>query len=602
MTITVKFVTQRSGGRVTVRPHDVTKTEILIGRSTECDAHLPDLRVGLQHARLILASGGAVIESVGERPVKVNGKVVQRAHLQIGENAEIRVGPYRLTLEPGDAGKPGEDGAALTVAIELVDPVTTAHRPEDEQRIFHVGSVLPGKRRMAWIAVAAILVVFLAWPLTQAFRPADARPATPGFAPDQLWLSGGMSLAHANLSDSCTACHQAPFVAVKDKVCLSCHLETRNHADPAVLARAAPQSSAFGSMLTAVQHTFGLEEERCGSCHKEHNGAQGVVPVDQKLCTDCHRDMDTRHQETALINVSDFKANHPEFRPTVVIEPGGLRPRFERIALNETPKENSGVKFPHDTHLEEGGAVSRMVRDLRPLYGAQTELSCENCHVADAGGVLFQPIRMEEHCSACHSLAFDKEEGRERLLPHGQPQEVIAVVRDFYLAKALETVAVEPQPAATRRRPGRGYELRENDRRQAAFENAQGRTLAKVREVFSDGGACHDCHDVAQPDDPQSLAFDIRPVALTDRFLPKGKFTHASHLTSNLSCVTCHEAPTSKVSSDVLLPGIDSCRECHGGEHATAAIPSPCVTCHEYHADDHAPLMAFKSLMSGGAE
>jgi len=40
------------------------------------------------------------------------------------------------------------------------------------------------------------------------------------------------------------------------------------------------------------------------------------------------------------------------------------------------------------------------------------------------------------------------------------------------------------------------------------------------------------------------------------------------------------------------LPGIKTCRECHGGEFAKEAdVPSSCAMCHDYHADDGAPWL-----------
>jgi hypothetical protein len=33
----------------------------------------------------------------------------------------------------------------------------------------------------------------------------------------------------------------------------------------------------------------------------------------------------------------------------------------------------------------------------------------------------------------------------------------------------------------------------------------------------------------------------------------------------------------------VLLPGIDNCQTCHGGEGAANKVPSTCVDCHYFH-------------------
>jgi predicted CXXCH cytochrome family protein len=49
-----------------------------------------------------------------------------------------------------------------------------------------------------------------------------------------------------------------------------------------------------------------------------------------------------------------------------------------------------------------------------------------------------------------------------------------------------------------------------------------------------------------------------------------------------LTCDSCHPAAaTSKLSSDLLLPGINVCRNCHNSGKAWAG--NTCATCHRYH-------------------
>ena len=61
--------------------------------------------------------------------------------------------------------------------------------------------------------------------------------------------------------------------------------------------------------------------------------------------------------------------------------------------------------------------------------------------------------------------------------------------------------------------------------------------------------------------------------------MPHAKFDHDAH--RSFSCVSCHEKVLkSTESSDVLLPGIQTCKTCHapGPEHAE----SRCFECHTY--------------------
>ena len=56
-----------------------------------------------------------------------------------------------------------------------------------------------------------------------------------------------------------------------------------------------------------------------------------------------------------------------------------------------------------------------------------------------------------------------------------------------------------------------------------------------------------------------------------------------------MECADCHDASKSEDSMDVLIPGIENCRQCHAGtESVTNRLESTCVDCHGFHiADDH---------------
>jgi hypothetical protein len=78
------------------------------------------------------------------------------------------------------------------------------------------------------------------------------------------------------------------------------------------------------------------------------------------------------------------------------------------------------------------------------------------------------------------------------------------------------------------------------------------------------------------------------------------KFDHKSHVA--VDCGECHAAKESKEASDVLLPGIGKCLSCHGGEQASAKVPSTCITCHDFHNPAFPPMRPMKAAMvkSGG--
>jgi predicted CXXCH cytochrome family protein len=68
--------------------------------------------------------------------------------------------------------------------------------------------------------------------------------------------------------------------------------------------------------------------------------------------------------------------------------------------------------------------------------------------------------------------------------------------------------------------------------------------------------------------------------------MPKARFEHSAHETSK--CTDCHAAPDSKKASDVLMPAIAVCRDCHmGAEKVTNKVASDCGTCHGFHMAPH---------------
>ncbi|HLW76368.1 MAG TPA: cytochrome c3 family protein, partial [Bryobacteraceae bacterium] len=83
----------------------------------------------------------------------------------------------------------------------------------------------------------------------------------------------------------------------------------------------------------------------------------------------------------------------------------------------------------------------------------------------------------------------------------------------------------------------------------------------------------------------------VAEAAITPRWMKHAMFNHRAH--QMLDCAQCHaQAMQSEKTSDVLLPGIDTCRRCHRtGPEAAAAN---CAECHLYH--DRSKL----KLVNGG--
>ena len=264
----------------------------------------------------------------------------------------------------------------------------------------------------------------------------------------------------------------------------------------------------------------------------------------------------------------------------------GDQPRIQRVALDRRPREMSNLKFPHALHLDRNGGVAQMARRLGAAYGFGQQLECADCHVPTPDGTRFQPPDMEGDCGMCHSLAFETIDGTVRTLRHGEPRQVVADIRSFYRAG----LRVRPVEFGTERsRPGDVNQVRAAVQTARARPAADRRADQAVRQVFSPGGACFDCHQV-QPAAGGSLDYGIRPVAFPTRYMLHGWFDHRAHQIAqrpgqpaqdgSAACLSCHNANASSDSSDLLLPNVASCRACHGGETTSLPVASParCAT------------------------
>ena len=90
-------------------------SRLTLGRGTDSDIFLKDLRVSYRHAEIVLRDFDAIIEAVGESDLRIDGVLVERGLLV--PDAEIEVGPYRLQVLPAEADV---DLALERLGLELV--------------------------------------------------------------------------------------------------------------------------------------------------------------------------------------------------------------------------------------------------------------------------------------------------------------------------------------------------------------------------------------------------------------------------------------------------------------------------------------------------
>ena len=579
MTFTVRQISLTADGREIVRSATFEKPQLVLGRASASDIHLPDLALDPDHARIEQIDARTIrVRATGGQGFDVEGRTTRSADIDVAKGAELRFGGHRVTV--------GQEDGAVILSIRRVDAVSEASEEKEEARVFSLARLAPPKRLTAWGLVLAILIGFLAIPIySYATRPADDTRNIYSVKGDGAWSSGPLSQAHHALEGKCETCHQKAFVSVRDSACQTCHASVHDHAPAARIASARAEPGIGGKFLSLVATTFGKPAEgACVDCHREHEGAGPMQPTPQAFCTDCHGSLKDRLKDTKLANAGDFGTAHPQFTAMVQYNPG-KSPSFTRASLNARPMDDSGLKFPHDIHLSARGGVARMARTLGAEKGYGDALACKDCHRPTADGVRFLPVDMERDCQSCHSLAFEKIGGTVRTLRHGEPDQVIADLRAYYRS----TPPAQPFALGgmARRRPGDYAQGRVYHAYFGAQAARPSRADDAIRAVFSKGGACYDCHIVTAPGAKGSASWSVTPVNQPMRYMMNGGFDHKAHSTE--TCESCHAAGKSHDARQLLLPGIDSCRTCHGGEKSKAPVPSSCAMCHSYHIGDGAP-------------
>lgn len=313
-----------------------------------------------------------------------------------------------------------------------------------------------------------------------------------------------------------------------------------------------------------------------------------MAATSQQFCADCHDDMGARIK-TDLGDAADFGRDHPQFRPLVRPAVGA---KLVRASLDTVPRDVSGMKFPHDLHVDGNGGVARMAAGFAGRYGfGRAGLQCKDCHSTERGGVSFKPVDMEADCVMCHSLAFEQVGGVTRTLRHGEPAQVIADLTAYYRS----TLPARPLQLGgmARRRPGQYAEGQVYSIyfREVAVRPSR---ASEAAAVFSRGGACYDCHSITPP--AAGAGWRVTPVKQTEQHFSKGWFDHRAH--RETACADCHtSARSSKLASDLLIPGVRQCRDCHVGETGAKLasidvadpVASSCAMCHEYHMDGGRP-------------
>ncbi len=564
----IRYTETRGGSR---ESHDVlVETDsATIGRGTDQTIQVPDRRIPLSHSVLTLSGKHLLLKAGSGHSFTVNERIVRSAELEDGDVVDILGHEFRILA--------GDDRADYIIEVEVtaenIEPLRQRFRTRLRELDFP-------ERKISWLLFLGIVVISIVIPSTGFFIGMD--PVRSSFLPDDgQWSTGDLNHTHAFTGDNCNFCHVVPFTPVRDEDCLSCHHSIGHHFDIDV----------FGSENASTS--------RCEFCHKEHGEKDGLTRTDQAICSDCHQDLAAAGLESDRLRpATDFLENHPDFRVTLtVLDENGIWQEQRQDLWAEDLQERSGLIFPHDLHLDREGINSA---------DGKVTLVCADCHVAEKGGLNMMTVTMEDHCASCHELTFDPDTP-DRVVPHGKPGELMQLLKEYYAWQFLNRGLDEPDteirqpvlPTTQRkaRRPG-NRKVRQDIAtfvpEKTATEPVTVQAKRFIESRVSEAAAnlferqtCTICHEIREVPD-QEVPWKVQPVRLTADWLPLSVFSHKKH--KNMDCTSCHEAETSELASDVLMPDLASCQTCHGGEDAGDRLQSTCITCHEFHLEDQGSM------------
>ncbi len=438
------------------------------------------------------------------------------------------------------------------------------------------------------LLVTATIAASLGVLLFVLFGPARDTAINPG--PLSAVHSGPhFAAAHAAAGvkdpQGCAQCHASAHQSPAGWAASTFRLVTTGSLAPETLF--AHEARDFRAMDAACQdchqpHSFHqasvARDTSCSVCHLEHQGrAQDLLAVDSATCTACHgsplamgdaallaRKLDpalfektldagrvgfpvTRPPEGLTAIITSFADDHPEFR-----------------AKLPEARDPNALAFNHALHLT-GPDIPRVDGQA---------LDCRSCHVPDPTGALMQPIKFELHCQSCHGLPIDPATP-SLVVPHGSPENARAFLRALPAAYSDDAV---------RRLGLAGQPLHDHvTAKLAALQSRHPSGEHLEREVFfgepsapAGRDSCNLCHVVTAA--PAGAAPFIAPVRPVDVWLPRARFDHAKH--TRMDCVSCHAAPTSVATADVLMPAKNSCASCHSPQ---GGVTDACTACHGYH-------------------
>jgi hypothetical protein len=409
---------------------------------------------------------------------------------------------------------------------------------------------------------------------------------------ERFFNPGKLSSNHAALVDQCASCHDKSLVSGGqltgskfgealsdrfhhgiafdpiDKNCAACHLKQDKR-------------------IYAFHQPNVVQDRSCSVCHQEHRGPGPLKAVASAQCASCHDDrltMAASAEKGRQLDLKNFR-RHPHPLQQIVFDlkrpVDGYTQTFAsfwdghpEFQLKREPARDLDVlKFNHERHF---------APDIPMVRGKKLE--CNFCHQPDSEGRYNnQRITFAAQCQICHSLQIDPK-NPELTVPHGNT----TAVRGFLLSLPAYYADLAVKKGISRPNEIKNFvawqmlQLRERVHSGENFEHQifftkdpykpQAQSEPRVRALFY---GCILCHEVEPR--AREAPFIAKPV-FVDRWMPQAKFDHAKH--NGVKCDDCHHATQSRLTTDVLMPGIASCVTCHSPK---GKVVAECSTCHSYH-------------------
>ena len=540
--------TKDEKGHIDEAVQHLAAESIILGRGGRSDVIFKSRLISLEHARVSEQGERLLIEDLGSfSGVYVDSEVVSKQTLKAG--SRIKLGDIELSVN--------RDQGGWILLEERVERNTSAVEAsiDEKARSLYITAHLPSYKTLSGIFVLGLLAIFFVWPnITGIFA---------------WWSSGPISNQHAMIANNCQACHSSPFVPVQDQQCLACH-----------------KLSEHSKAMPFIVKDFRELDWRCAQCHMEHNGNHHFTNTESGLCTTCHARLQTLYPDTKQPNIESF-TDHSQFMVGVKRELVEGRDFVVKVSLDDKDKliDPTHIKLNHQVHLKPG---------IRGSKGPVT-LACGDCHRLAGDKRSIEPITFEKNCQSCHPLTFDDRLPSSQV-PHGSPD----VVFNYLYAEYAKLFMAEhgtkaAEIVATRFRPGHEaapVRAAESNPTREAVE----RESRSTEKLLFTKTACLLCHDVSEKKggessnlvgiDPQSglmvSRYQVLNPEIPSRWMPASTFSHGAH--QELRCDSCHRGvPNSTETSDVLMPGIAGCRDCHHDPGRAGKVDSSCVMCHSYH-------------------